>query len=174
MSIMITLTGLGVQASLVGAEPTNETEYTERVTHIGGASLPTWSELQPSLVETENANLRRLVNAERDRRINQDFTFNGHTYQSDVGSRENINGAYALALSAKVAGAQAGDYTWHGGAGDFTWLASDNVSVLMDVDTVLAFGQAAAAHKRDLIMKAHAIKALDPIPADYADDSHWI
>lgn len=116
--------------------------------------------------------LRDLINGERDRRI-QVFTFSGKQYDFDADSRQNVSGAHSLALAAVINGAQPGDYRWADPDEDFTWIAHDNTVTLMDAQTTLAFGQAAALWKADHIRTARAIKDLDPIPSDYADDSRW-
>lgn len=113
------------------------------------------------------------IDAERDRRIAAGFLFNGVAYQSRPGDRENIMGAATAALGALVAGKQAGDLRWHGGASDFVWIAADNSLTPMDAQTVFAFGQTAMSHKSALIFAGAAIKSRSPIPADYADDQWW-
>lgn len=113
------------------------------------------------------------VNAERDRRIFGGFTFNGVRFQSRLEDQKRIAGAGTLAVVAIVGGAQAGDYLWHGGAEPFAWIAEDNTLVPMDAQTVIAFGQAAAAHESANVFAARAIKDMDPIPSDFAADSYW-
>lgn len=112
------------------------------------------------------------VDAERDRRIADGFTFDGKLYQSRTEDRENIAGASVAALAA-MSGASPGDLRWHGGDSDFVWIAADNSLTPMDAQTMFAFGQAAMAHKQAHIFAARALKDAEPIPADYADDSHW-
>ena len=119
------------------------------------------------------ADLKAAVDAERDRRINGGFIFEGVEYQSRPEDRENIAGAATAALGAIVAGAQPGDLRWHGGAEDFAWIAADNTTHTMDAQTVYAFGQAAMAHKQAHIFAARDIKDADPIPEDVADDGYW-
>lgn len=113
------------------------------------------------------------VDAERDRRIANGFTFGGKLYQSRPEDRENIAGASVAALAAMGNGALPGDYRWHGGDSDFVWIAADNSLTLMDAQTMFAFGQAAMAHKQAHIFAARALKDAEPIPADYADNIHW-
>ena len=112
------------------------------------------------------------VNAERDRRIAAGFSFSGHLFQADSESLSNINGAVSGALAAKGAGV-AGDATnWFNGT-TLNWIAADNTPVAMTPDQVIAFGQAAMAHKARHIQVARGLKDMNPIPLDYTDDSHW-
>ncbi|MBN8241853.1 DUF4376 domain-containing protein [Nitratireductor aquimarinus] len=125
-------------------------------------------------VAQRQADLKASVDAERDRRINGGFIFEGVEYQSRPEDRENIAGAATAALGAIVAGAQPGDLRWHGGAEDFAWIAADNTMHTMDAQTVYAFGQAAMAHKQAHIFAARTLKDADPIPGDFADDQWWL
>ncbi|MCG6115110.1 MAG: DUF4376 domain-containing protein [Mesorhizobium sp.] len=113
------------------------------------------------------------VDAERDRRVAAGFMFAGKLYQGRPEDRENMAGASLAAFAAVVNGAEAGDLRWHGGDTDFAWIATDNSLTPMDAQTVFAFGQAAMAHKQAMIFAARALKDVDPIPADYADDAYW-
>ena len=114
-----------------------------------------------------------LVNAERDRRLHGDFLFNGVAFQRDPTSLQRITGAATLAGFALGAGAQPGDLRWANPDRDFVWIASDNSIVPMDAQTAFAFGQVAASVETDLIFKAKALRAMDPIPLDYTDDKWW-
>jgi len=116
---------------------------------------------------------RAAVNAERDRRMTAAFAFAGKRYDCDARSLQRITGAATLAGFAMGAGAKAGNLRWHGGAVDFTWIAADNSLTTMDAQTCLAFGNAAATNQSAHIFAGHAIKAVDPIPADYTDDKYW-
>ena len=113
------------------------------------------------------------VDAERDRRIEAGFEFGGKAYQSRVQDQKRIAGAGTLALAAIVAGAQVGNYRWHGGTSDFAWIAADNSLTLMDAQTVLAFGQTAAQHETMHVFAGKALKSMDPIPQDYTADAFW-
>ncbi len=112
-----------------------------------------------------------LINQERDRRIALGFDHAGHAFQSDSESLSNITGASTSALAYLVAGGDAANANWAGGP--FTWLASDNVSVPMTAPEMIALGNAAMAHKSAHIHAARAIKAMNPIPADFTDDKYW-
>ncbi len=119
------------------------------------------------------AELRNLVDIERDRRMAGGIIFNGVKFQTRDGDRENIAGASTLALAAIMAGSQAGNLRWHGGPEDFAWIAADNSLVPMDAQTVIAFGTAVANYKERLYRAARTIKDLEPVPRDYADDGRW-
>ncbi|MFN7224426.1 MAG: DUF4376 domain-containing protein, partial [Paracoccaceae bacterium] len=114
-----------------------------------------------------------MVNAERDRRMSATFLFSGKRYDCDRDSTARITGAATLAGFALGAGAQPGDLRWHGGDADFVWIAADNSFTPMDAPTCFAFGQAAAANQSAHIFAARALKDMDPIPADFADDTRW-
>jgi len=120
------------------------------------------------------AQARAAVNAERDRRMTATFAFAGKSYDCDARSLQRITGAAALARFAVIAGAEADDLRWHGGAADFTWIAADNSMTTMDAQRCAAFGDAAAANQSAHIFAGHAIKAMDPIPTDYAtNEEYW-
>lgn len=157
------------------------------VTNIAEASVP----LGENWIETENAKKGDIwdgeaftppappaptaadVNAERDRRLPLDFEFNGKMYQRDAVSIARISGAGALALGAIVQGAQPGNLLWHGRDTPFVWIASDDSLTTMDAQTCFAFGAAAAAVETEIIFAAKALRGLDPIPANFADDEYW-
>lgn len=113
------------------------------------------------------------VDDERNRRIEENFTFGGVAYDFDAASKARITGMGALAGFAIGAGAQAGDLTWHGQETPFVWIASDNSPVPMDAPTCFAFAQAAAAHEAAHIFAARALKDMTTIPADYTADGYW-
>lgn len=146
-----------VDATAIAPPPSPEHRW------IGGEWRPP-EPIPPSTTE---------VDAERDHRIANGFTFNGVRFQSRPEDRENIAGAALAALKAMVNGKGEGELDWFPGVPAFAWIAEDNSTVAMDAPTMFAFGEAAAAHKQALIFKARAIKDMDPIPADFADDSYW-
>ena len=119
------------------------------------------------------AQARAAVNAERDRRLGTTFAFAGKSYDCDAQSLARITGAATLAGFAMGAGAEADDLRWHGGKADFTWIAADNSLTTMDAQTCFAFGNAAATNQSAHIFAGHAIKAMDPIPADFTNDKYW-
>ena len=104
------------------------------------------------------ASLTAYTMARRDELIDGGFTFGGVGYQSRATDRENILGAALMASLAIAAGAQPGNFRWADPASDFGWIALDNSVVNMDAQTVVAFGNAQAARKQELIFKARAIK----------------
>jgi len=113
------------------------------------------------------------VNAERERRLVGDFTFQGKLFQRDPRSLARITGAATLAGFAVAAGAPEGYLRWANADRDFVWIASDNSRVPMDAKTCFAFGQAAANVETNIIFATAALRDMNPIPADYADDKWW-
>lgn len=144
---------------------------------VGGGVLAwvddAWAIHNQTAFDAATAVTPEQVTAERDRRLQLDFEFNGATFQRDHDAVRRINGAGTLALAAIVGGAQSDDYRWHGGDSDFQWIASDNTLVTMDAQTVMLFGAAAAHRETELIFAAKLLKAEDPIPDDYTDDAYW-
>ena len=115
------------------------------------------------------------VNAERDRRMYSTFTFEGVVYACDNLSMGRITGAASLGRFAVLAGAPVGNLRWHGGSVDFAWIAVDKSQTPMDAQTSFAFGQAAAVNQSTHIFAGAAIKAMNPIPQDYAtNESYWL
>ena len=117
--------------------------------------------------------MQEAVNAERDRRLQADFEFQGVMYQRDTVSLARITGAATLAGFAVAAGSPPGNLRWANPAQDFAWIASDNSITLMDAQTAFAFGQAAAAVETAMVFAAKSLREMDPIPADFADDGYW-
>lgn len=116
---------------------------------------------------------RTEIDAERDRRIDSGFEFMGCLIQSRPTDRENITGAVQLALMAKLAGAQSGDYRWSNPDVDFQWITSENNTLTLDVDGVIELGKTAAAVKQTLIFKGRELKDMLEIPSDFTDDKWW-
>ncbi len=115
----------------------------------------------------------RVVDAERDRRINAGFAWGGKQWQSDPDSRENINGAYSSALAYLMSGGSADEVYWSNPNTPLTWLAEDNSLVTMTPAMMIDFGNAALAHKKAHIFAGRSLKDTDPIPADFVDDKWW-
>lgn len=138
------------------------------------ADIEAAGNIAPYVAPTPPApNWSALINAERDRRILENFRYRGVPYNFDEVSKGRISGASVMALAAMGQGAQPGNPYWHGGATPFVWVASDNSLNAMDAQTCFAFGLAAAEHDRAHIYAAYALKATDPVPADFADDAYW-
>lgn len=117
---------------------------------------------------------RDQINAERDRRFGLGFYFGGVLFQSDRDSRENVAGAGTMALGAMMAGKQPGDLKWARPDRDFTWTAADNSQVPMDAPTTFTFAASLGLRKEAFIKAAQEIKAMDPMPADFAtNDAYW-
>lgn len=124
-------------------------------------------------LESRQRKLRDQINAERDRRINGGYLFQGHVYQTGGSDRENIAGVFSEALLAVFKGVSAGDYRWRNPEADFRWITQDNSTVRMDAQTMIEFGKAVSQHKEVHIFAAAQLKALDPIPLDFDDDRYW-
>ena len=74
----------------------------------------------------------------------------------------------------RVLGAEVGDFELDPAAPEvFQWITADNSRHTMDAQTTVRFGYAALGHKQALIFAAFAIKSMNPIPADFADNSYW-
>lgn len=125
-----------------------------------GAQIAAWivAGNQPLPYVAPEVDLAGYVMARRDELVDGGVTFNGTEFQTRATDRENIMGASQLALMAIINGAEPGDLRWTNPDADFNWIAMDNSMVPMDAQTVIAFGQTAAARKQTLIMTARAIK----------------
>ncbi|WP_375175517.1 DUF4376 domain-containing protein [Pseudooceanicola sp.] len=110
---------------------------------------------------------------ERSRRIAENFFWNGQRFDYSAESKARITGAASLAGFKLLQPIPPIGYQWMDGETDFGWIAADNSVVLMTAQECFDFGAAAAAHERAHIFAAAALKAMDPIPADYTDDSYW-
>lgn len=104
------------------------------------------------------------VNAERDRRIVAGKTINGVAV---TGRDEDARNLTNLALAAQLRIA----------SGDTTTLTTfrdgNNTDHDLTPTEMLALWQGSAAYVSALYAASWVIKALDPIPADYADDARW-
>lgn len=126
-----------------------------------------FSRPNPTPVTTEQ------VNAERDRRVQTTFSWNGKAYQLDERSLTRITAMGADARFAKAAGANNSNKKWHGGIEDFGFIATDNSVTSMGVDDVISFSNAAKLWVNNHTMKARALKDMNPIPQNFTDDSYW-
>lgn len=128
--------------------------------------LRSWSTDEPPLAPapgplSEGAQRALLIvyaTTKRDSVIAGGITFGGKRYQTRPDDRENVAGASQWAFMAVVAGAQPGDLRWHGGDGDFVWIAEDNSLNPMDAQTVIEFAKALAAHKSACIFICRGVK----------------
>jgi hypothetical protein len=109
-------------------------------------------------LEEVKAEAIELINEQREERVSAGMTFGGHVYQTRPTDRENIAGAVQLATLALMNGADPTSTLWHGGVEDFAWIRQDNGLTVMSAATMVAFGQAAAAHKHALIFQARTMK----------------
>ena len=91
------------------------------------------------------------VDAERDKRISQGFTFNGEMFQSRPEDLANINGATTLAIGALLQGISPNDLRWANPDEDFGWLSLDNVKILMGPMDMIHLGSAAMQHKSKMV-----------------------
>lgn len=124
-----------------------------------------WGE--PADLAPIKAALTDALDAERDARVRAGFTFGGVIYQSRDSDRENISGAaLAATIAVMLGGGAAGNLRWHvkpedvgtSTDSDFVWIAADNSLHPMDAPTMIAFGQAAMAHKQLHIFAAREAK----------------
>lgn len=116
---------------------------------------------------------RDKINAERDRRIEAGFLFEGNLYQFREQDRARITGAATLAGFAIGQGAAAGNFLWHGGTDPFSWILSDNSVVQLDAPTTFTLGQAAAHHESVHVFAAKTLKEMTPNSVDPTDDTYW-
>lgn len=108
------------------------------------------------------------VDRERDRRIALGAVVDIGGLAVPVQTRDerdfrNINGLAARALAAKVAQIDA----------VIQFRSADNTVYDMTPDHILALGEGVAAHVQAIYAAAWALKAMDRIPQDYADDARW-
>lgn len=113
---------------------------------------------------------------ERDRRISQNFIWNGNEIQARPDDRENIIGASLSATLAIMNGAQPGNTKWAGGNVDFTWIVANNSTIALDAFQMVDMGQTAMATKKFLIYKAKEIKEIIESgnnTIDIANNTYW-
>jgi len=116
----------------------------------------------------ELAGRREDVNAERDRRIDLPKTVSlkgGKTFTVDMarGGRENISDLGITAVARQLAGDQT----------VVSFRDADNIDRDLSPAEIIEMGLVVAAQVQAIHLKARAIKALDPIPADFRDDRRW-
>ncbi len=113
------------------------------------------------------------INTERDRRLLLGFTYGGNPYDFDPTSKIRISGAGTLAGFAVAAGAPEGYLYWHGGVDAFSWILQNNETAQLDAHQMFALAQYAAQWESRHVFAARVLKDLDPIPANYSDNSYW-
>lgn len=111
------------------------------------------------------------IDAERNRRIERGFKFEGSLYPATPEDYSRIASWVSQATAALAMGVQAGNLRWHDGPDDFTWTDMHGIPTPLDAQQMIALGRAANAHRMRLDRKADALKA-DP-PDDITDDEHW-
>lgn len=138
-----------------------------------GGVIESWIDPPPPPPSQEE--LRRAVDAERDRRIAGGVAFGGKRFQTRPFDCENISGASTAALGAMVSGAQPGNLRWADPDHDFAWIAEDNSFMPMDAQTMFGFGQAVLTHRKALMFAGSALKARiangEAVIID--DDANW-
>lgn len=127
---------------------------------VAGGNTPDAADARPATPDD--------VNRERDHRIAAGVTVDIGGLGIPVQTRDerdfrNINGLVSRALVAKIAQS----------AATIQFRASDNTVYDMSPDHLLSLGEQVAAHVQAIYAASWAIKALDPIPSDYADDARW-
>lgn len=128
---------------------------------------PTEQEIADKLAELEAAATRTLVDAERERRIALPLTVSlGETsfrINMDALAQRNLGGL-----------ASVGQYLVATASAQTTAFRDyDNVSHDLTGADLVALGLQVAARIQFVFGKSWAIKAMDPIPADFRDDSYW-
>jgi hypothetical protein len=114
------------------------------------------------------------VDAERDRRIAAGIVYSNTNFQTSEDARANISGAQGLSLAAMIVdpGGTAG-LRWANPNVDFSWTSTDNTEFPMTAAVCQDFCVKAMSYKTALIKTARALKDMDPIPVDYANNSYW-
>lgn len=104
-------------------------------------------EPEPTLAEKKAA-LRAAINAERDRREQGGFEYDGTVFDSDATSVIRINAAVNTAVAAVL------------GSSEFSvgWTAADNTTVTLDAQGLLGLSTALAAHSNTQHVRARSLK----------------
>lgn len=100
-------------------------------------------------IEIAKARKWMSIKAVRDRLEFSTFTWNGLVFNTDPTSQARIAGAVINAMAAKSLNQS---YS-------VEWTLSDNTSYVLDIDNVIALGQALAAHVQALHAKSREIRA---------------
>lgn len=115
------------------------------------------------------------VDQEKERRVSLGFVYDGKAFVTENQSQiDDILGMMTDSLAAiTVDGAYPGNLHWASAKYEFSWPAADGTRVPMDAQTCLDFTRTAARRKSLLVAAGLALKAMDPIPADYMADKYW-
>lgn len=113
------------------------------------------------------------VKAERDRRLEGCFTYDGVHYDCDRVSMIRIAGAGALAGFWISQGNDPDSNLWHGEAEPFVWIDHYENAVVLTASQMFGMSMAAADNEQAHILAGRALKEMDPIPLNYADDVWW-
>ena len=119
------------------------------------------------------AEIKRMVDEERDRRFGMGIQFGGKTIQTRPNDVENIQGMVSFATLSIMSGAQPGDFQWHGQDTDFQWIMEDNSLMRMDAYDIINVGKQLAHRKDFLYKRARELKDMNPPPTDLSDDVWW-
>lgn len=116
----------------------------------------------------------RQIDAERDRRIDGGFTFQGERLQSRPSDRENVMGAAQLAMGYLAAGGDPSSLRWADPDNDFVWITADNGTIALTAADTIAMFQAGVAFKSALTFYARAMKdaviaAEDPSSVEWGE-----
>lgn len=114
--------------------------------------------------EAGTRGMKDAVNAERTRRITAGKVIDGvHV----TGTDEDARNLTSLAMGAQL----------RLGMGDMTTLTTyrdgDNVDHQLTPSQIVAIWQASAGYVSALYAASWSLKAMTPIPADFADDGYW-
>lgn len=116
----------------------------------------------------ETKNLRNLVNKERDRRIllpKELVLSSGKSFTVDMTgeSRANIDSMVGASLAKKALGLNT----------TISFRDADNVDHDLTNDEIIEMGLLLVQSVEQLHIKSRAIKDMETIPSDYANNSHW-
>ncbi|WP_338544889.1 hypothetical protein V6W80_11565 [Pseudomonas benzopyrenica] len=150
-------------------------DYENHIVEITREQIPLTQEEKDERRARELAYMSPIIDAERDRRTAMGFVYDGKAYQTENQSQiDDILGKMTDSLAAiTIDQAQPGDLRWASPEYDFAWSTADGTLVPMDAQTCLAFTRSAVRRKTLLVGAGLALKAMDPIPADYIDDKYW-
>lgn len=131
-----------------------------------------WVEIEPPTPTTDD--VCRQIDAERDRRIDGGFTFQGERLQSRPSDRENVMGAAQLAMGYLAAGGDPSSLRWADPDNDFVWITADNGTIPLTAPDTIAMFQAGVAFKSALTFYARAMKdavivAEDPSSVEWGE-----